>query len=275
MTADYNNVWNNAGGDYLSGAPGAHDLAYDPRFPADGTCLLLSGSPCIDRGDPDPACVDPDGSRADIGMHGGPEAQVAAPPAVTGAALADLGAGRVRVTWDPSPAPDLAWYRVYRDTAADFVPAELNTVGLVPAGQQSLEDVPPAAEAYYLVAAVDADGLAGGYSAPVSLAGGGISAAGGTDLPTALAITGVVPNPFNPRARIRFDVPAAGRVDLAVFDLRGRLVKVLVADRLPAGRHETTWDGRDDSGRGVAAGVYFARARAGRATVTTKMVLAK
>jgi hypothetical protein len=199
---------------------------------------------------------------------------MAAPPAVAGAALADLGAGRVRLTWDPSPAPDLAWYRVYRDTASDFVPTQANTVDLVPAGQNSLEDTPPSASSYYLVAAIDADGLSGGYSAPVSLEGG-IAAAGEGELPKTLAITGVVPNPFNPRAEIRYDVPAPGRVDLAVFDLRGRLVRVLVAEPLPAGHHAAVWDGRDDGGRTVAAGVYFARIRAVQATATIKMVLAK
>ncbi|MBK7368951.1 MAG: hypothetical protein IPJ04_13905 [Candidatus Eisenbacteria bacterium] len=49
-----------------------------------------------------------------------------------------------------------------------------------------------------------------------------------------------------------------------LFDLRGARVRVLQAARLPAGRHELQWDGRDGGGTPQSPGVYFIRARAGR-----------
>jgi hypothetical protein len=83
------------------------------------------------------------------------------------------------------------------------------------------------------------------------------------------------PNPFNPRTTIRFDLPAAGPVSLSVYDLAGRLVKVLVEGEIPAGSHEAVWDGRDSAGRGMASGGYFARLQAGGKVETVRMGLVR
>lgn len=65
------------------------------------------------------------------------------------------------------------------------------------------------------------------------------------------------PNPFNGSTRMRYRVDAAQRVQLAVYDLLGRPVRSLSnRDTLP-GTYELTWDGRDEAGRSVAAGVYW------------------
>jgi hypothetical protein len=73
------------------------------------------------------------------------------------------------------------------------------------------------------------------------------------------------PNPFNPSVTVRFHLPeavAAGDVDVAVFDTRGRLVRQLIRGRaLGAGAHDLAWDGLDQTGRAVASGSYLARVR--------------
>jgi hypothetical protein len=71
------------------------------------------------------------------------------------------------------------------------------------------------------------------------------------------------PNPFNPRTTIRFDLPVAGQAQLSIYDLAGRLVRVLVEGEIPAGSHEAVWDGRDAAGRAVPSGSYLARLVAG------------
>lgn len=65
----YNDVWNNAGGNYQGLEPGQFDIHEDPLFvdPERGDFRLTEESPCIDAGDPDPQYNDPDGSRNDIG----------------------------------------------------------------------------------------------------------------------------------------------------------------------------------------------------------------
>lgn len=95
-------------------------------------------------------------------------------------------------------------------------------------------------------------------------------------LPTAWALRPPYPNPFNPRTTIAFELPEAASVRLAVFDVAGRLVDVLLRDEPhAAGRWEVTWQGRDDRGRGVAAGVYFCRLEAGSFRATTRLLLVK
>ncbi len=66
------------------------------------------------------------------------------------------------------------------------------------------------------------------------------------------------PNPFNPRTVLGFEVERPGHVRLAIYDLHGRLVATLVNERLEAGRHVVTWQGRDARGRAVASGAYAA-----------------
>ena len=83
------------------------------------------------------------------------------------------------------------------------------------------------------------------------------------------------PNPFNPSTTLTFELPQERQVHLAIYALDGSLVRTLVSGQHEAGRHEVIWDGRDDAGRGVATGTYFARVRAGDFSQIRKMVLLK
>ena len=105
---------------------------------------------------------------------------------------------------------------------------------------------------------------------------GTVSAAPEPLTPTGSLVLDNRPNPFNPRTIIRFEVPSEGRVWLEVLDLRGRRVRSVIAGGIrTAGVHLATWNGRDDSGRLVAAGTYFCRLRAAGGTETKRMLLLK
>jgi hypothetical protein len=86
---------------------------------------------------------------------------------------------------------------------------------------------------------------------------------GGPEVPTTrstrLTLHDAVPNPFNPRTTLVFDLPTPGTTRLEIFDLRGRRVRTLMSTSLGAGPHQRTWDGLDDTGKSVASGVYSAR----------------
>ncbi|MGD8395235.1 MAG: PQQ-binding-like beta-propeller repeat protein, partial [Candidatus Eiseniibacteriota bacterium] len=92
-------------------------------------------------------------------------------------------------------------------------------------------------------------------------------------------LVGNAPNPFNPFTTIRFDLgPADGQrqpVSLRIYDVGGRLVRVLVNARRESGHHTVVWDGRNDQGREVASAVYFYRLEAGDQTFSRKLVLAR
>jgi len=83
------------------------------------------------------------------------------------------------------------------------------------------------------------------------------------------------PNPFNPRTTIKFDLHKAGHLDLSVFDVSGRLVQRLVNRTMAAGQYDAVWEGRDDSGRLTAAGVYFFRLKTSDTIDTKRMTLIK
>lgn len=84
-----------------------------------------------------------------------------------------------------------------------------------------------------------------------------------------------VPNPFNPSTVIRYELGAAGPVELSIYDLAGRLVDTVFSGQESEGRHEHVWQGRDEAGRKVATGVYVYRLRAGDVSETRRMTLAK
>jgi FlgD Ig-like domain len=77
--------------------------------------------------------------------------------------------------------------------------------------------------------------------------------AGGT------ALLPSVPNPFRGQATLPFVMAQAGRVRLEIFDLRGRKLATLLDGVREAGPQSARWDGKDDRGRAVGAGVYVAK----------------
>jgi len=101
---------------------------------------------------------------------------------------------------------------------------------------------------------------------PVTLLVSGLVAGVGEQdpAPREFRLHGNHPNPFNPFTTIRYELQTPENVRLAIYDVGGRLVRVLV-DNEPqgAGEFAVNWDGRDGTGRGVASGVYFYRIEAG------------
>jgi len=87
------------------------------------------------------------------------------------------------------------------------------------------------------------------------------------------ALLGAVPNPFNPSTLVRFTLPTDQHAMLAVYDVRGRLVRTLVDDIRPAGLNEVRWNGRDDRGRDSASGTYFTLLRAAGRTDVKSLTL--
>lgn len=83
------------------------------------------------------------------------------------------------------------------------------------------------------------------------------------------------PNPFNPSTTIRFALPRAAEVTLTIYNLRGQLLRTLLAGPLAAGRYTVTWDGTSESGAAVPSGLYIYRLNAGDYVATKKMTLLK
>jgi len=84
------------------------------------------------------------------------------------------------------------------------------------------------------------------------------------------------PNPTSRGAALALELKAGTRTSASVYDVAGRVVRRLFGDRsLEAGRHTLAWDGRDDAGRQVAAGVYYLRLATPGGDETRKVVVVR
>lgn len=193
-------------------------------------------------------------------------------------------AGDVLETWDvlmnpgqqytiefaPSGAAALRWYLFANPNqgpggAAWFARSAAVASGTGNASFLAVED------GWHGLVVVNENGGAGGYTLAVRLAAG-------VDVPAAGAprtgLGAIVPNPLRGRASIGFTLARPARARIEILDVAGRRVAGRDAGVNPAGAHAVAWDGRDDAGGRLAAGVYFARLFVDEAAVgAARMVL--
>jgi len=119
------------------------------------------------------------------------------------------------------------------------------------------------ATAEYYVYAADATGRQEGMPRSEPAGWYTFDFQGPTDAPVvAEGGRGASPNPFRSSTTFSFELRTPDHVQLEVFDVRGARVRTLVNGTQPGGRHEVTWDGRNDAGMRLAAGTYFFRLQA-------------
>ena len=94
-------------------------------------------------------------------------------------------------------------------------------------------------------------------------------------LPDKYALQQNFPNPFNPRTTIHYELPNQELVKIIIFNLLGHQVKRLVDGFRGAGVNSIVWDGTNDHGQPVSAGIYIYQLQAGGFLQTRKMILLK
>ncbi len=185
----------------------------------------------------------------------------AAPAPFTG----QYGAGSTALHWNPNHEADLAGYRLYRGSSLAFVPGPANFVADLP----DTGYVDAAAAPYiYKLTAVDEHG---NESPVATLTPSGTLAVDGGPAPRAFLELASA-NPARGATALRFGLASAGRVSLALYDASGRRVRSLAGGTFAAGEHAVAWDGRDDGGRAVAAGLYFAKLETPGFSATRRIV---
>jgi hypothetical protein len=172
----------------------------------------------------------------------------------------------VILTWTASGAPSHAGYHVYRGDDTDGPFERLTEELLQPEGPHRYEDHGCRGDHRYAyrVGAVAADG-----SEEIM---GPVVVTTPQWAPLVTALSGVVPNPFRNSTELRFSLAAPGPARLSVYDVGGRLVRVLCDGELPAGDHVVTWKAGTGSLR-ASAGIYFVRLETGERRVTKRVVL--
>jgi len=190
------------------------------------------------------------------------------PPAVPTGLAAGLSGDGVHLSWDPSTAPDLAGYSVYRAVSQAGPYTRLNAALLAAAEYQ--DDALPAGatSAWYRVTASDLSG----NESPQSAAVAGLET--GSAVALAWHIAPGYPNPSRTGQPVVIPVilEVAGRARVDLVDAGGHLVRRLDLGQLGAGYQEVEWDGRNEAGRIVAPGAYRGWLVAGDVRMSTRLV---
>jgi hypothetical protein len=84
-----------------------------------------------------------------------------------------------------------------------------------------------------------------------------------------------VPNPFNPRTAIGYQLAEPGHTTLRIYDVNGALVRTLESGHREPGRYETVWDGANECGERVSSGIYFYKLTTKGFAETRKMLILK
>jgi hypothetical protein len=249
INADYNLFWKNDQNINGTIALGDSNLYVDPMFVNDTIPTANGGydyhlqkySPAIDRGDP--AILDVDGSRSDIGMFGGPLGQkytyqdlAPKPPRNL---TATMDSGLVHLKWNKNTEADLFRYRVYRDTVPDFIYDTTKIIAVI--SDTSFYDDPPqkyiSGNYYYKITAIDS-----AYHQSPASEEKHINITGIPEAPPIVVehyrLLNNYPNPFNPSTTIPYRLKEPGYVKVMVYNLLGELVRVLVNQYQSAGYYE-------------------------------------
>jgi flagellar hook assembly protein FlgD len=94
-------------------------------------------------------------------------------------------------------------------------------------------------------------------------------------LPESYVLYQNYPNPFNPITTLSYDLPEDALVNITIYDMMGRQVKTLINDQQTAGYRSVQWNGTNNIGQPVSAGLYLYTIQAGEFRQTKKMVLLK
>ncbi len=190
------------------------------------------------------------------------------PPASPGPLAARYAGGSTRLTWNPNAEADLAGYRVYRGPNTAFTPSPANLVG-APADTGWVDAA--GAPWVYKVTAVDTHG----NESPAAT----VVPSGTVDAPAptaaALELAAPQPNPARGATVLRWTLPRAGRVTLALYDGAGRRVRTLRDGDDHAGTHAASFALTGDDGRALPSGAYFVRMAAGDRVLARRLTVVR
>jgi endonuclease/exonuclease/phosphatase family metal-dependent hydrolase len=200
--------------------------------------------------------TDFDFGEHDVGSFGGGEVSVF--DVASGSLPADLQIYDAQIT-----GPDAARFSVPGFTAST-VAAAPESVSFALVFDDAGASQGATYEATLIFSTRDAPDVTGGQDrADLTVALSATVAVSGTPAPEVpVLVTRLlpnVPNPFNPRTQLRYELAEDADARLEIFDLRGRRVRTLVDQVQSAGLHSVLWQGRDDRGGAVASGSYIVR----------------
>ncbi len=266
---EYNNCWNNDYNYVNRPVNDSTNVSVYPMFANtdSGDYHLQMFSPLINAGDP--GILNPDGSRSDIGLYGGPFGEsyqyIDYPPLMPGDIHARFLWGKVTLDWEDNHEADFSHYLITKEYNNSGITEETTT-------DTSIYFEYPAANihsAKYRVSSVDRQGNKS------------------QERETSMVLTEVekeqaanpgfllldnYPNPFNPRTKIIFHLEAKSDVRLTIYDVKGEIIAELMNESKDEGWHEVEYN-PGIKGNDITSGiyVYMLEVRKGNKIIYSKM----
>ena len=94
-------------------------------------------------------------------------------------------------------------------------------------------------------------------------------------LPSEFSLSRNYPNPFNPQTQFEYTVPHSAHISIAIYNLLGQKVRILVSGVQAAGTYRAQWDGLSGSNRAVTSGIYLLRLSSDGFVATRRMMLTR
>ena len=246
----YNNFWK-----VINYPRDSTNISANPMFEDEDSLNfhLQRYSPLIDAGDP--AILDKDSSRSDIGLFGGPYGEsykyIDLPPGIPTNFTATVDSPEIKLTWNKNSEADFNYYRVYRDTIEGF---DIDSSNLAAELQDTfyIQQLPFWNKNYYFkITAVDNQENESEPSQELF-----ISITSIVRYPLSIrnySLYQNYPNPFNLSTKIGYSLTTAGYVKIYVYDITGSTIALLVNEEKGMGYHEVEFAAKND----LASGIYL------------------
>jgi len=182
--------------------------------------------------------------------------------------------GGILLQWGKNAETDIAYYNIYRNSEQNFnITGQSDTLGYVSKDKSTYYDENNLAvhkTYYYKISAVDNSGNESDYSDEISIATLDVE---DIKIIKQFKLEQNYPNPFNPSTIIHYILPEETDVTVSIFDILGKEVVRLASSKQLPGSHSVQWNGIDNQGNPVGAGVYIYQLKSSNHLETKKMLL--
>jgi hypothetical protein len=211
--------------------------------------------------------TDYDGSAPDIGaLEGG------VLPAITGFVVYPQ-MNSVILTWNPISDVEVEYYAIERSVNQDFT--NTDSIQIQITNTNYFEDTELIYDIDMFYRVFYYSGVQSEYSDTISVSVEWLNNQNDLSLPIQFKLHQNYPNPFNPKTKINYDIPYHNNVSIIISDIKGSEIKSLVNQRHTPGKYNVIWDGTNNNGDKVAAGIYLYKIQSGNFTSTEKMIFLK
>jgi hypothetical protein len=199
--------------------------------------------------------------------------------------IKQVSAQAIQLSWIPNPESDIMYYSVYKDTLSN----PQTEISKVAASNTTYfdYDIILGKEYYYRITAVDSADNVSEFSDEVRIIAGNPTNIIGPkgDIPEKFKLSQNYPNPFSVRAgsassgtsetTMNYGMSKDGHVKLIIVDILGREVITLVNEYKRTGYHMVKWNGKDNYGNDVCAGIYFCQMKVEGLSIMKKLIIIK